>query len=102
VREWVAAHTRDPALVRPYSLETVNSEAYADMRAFRGPIIDVHQYNFYILLALIAIHIASAIVTEFREGGAVITAMFTGRKDPWRRTRGVRPDGQATYGRERR
>jgi cytochrome b len=50
------------------------------MRAFRGPIIDIHQYNFYILLALIAIHIASAIVTEFREGAAVITAMFTGRK----------------------
>jgi cytochrome b len=36
--------------------------------------------NFYILLALIAIHIASSIVTEFREEGAVITAMFTGRK----------------------
>lgn len=80
VREWVAADTHDPTLVRPYSPATVNTEAYADMRAFRGPIIDVHEYNFYILLALIAFHIASAIVAEFREGGAVITAMFTGRK----------------------
>jgi len=80
VREWVAADTHDPALVRPYSPATVNTEAYADMRAFRGPIIDIHEYNFYILLTLIVFHIASAIVAEFREGGAVITAMFTGRK----------------------
>jgi cytochrome b len=90
VREWVAADTHDPALVRPYSPETVNSEAYADVRAFRGPIVDIHEYNFYILLALIAIHIASAIVTEFREGGAVITAMFT-----WRKIHGATPvDGR--------
>lgn len=80
VREWVAADTHDPALVRPYSPATVNTEAYADMRAFRGPIIDIHEFNFYILLVLIAFHIASAIVAEFREGGALITAMFTGRK----------------------
>jgi cytochrome b len=80
VREWVAGDTHDPALVRPYSPDTVNTDAYADMRAFRGPIVDIHEYNFYILLALIAIHIAAAIVTEFREGGAVITSMFTGRK----------------------
>jgi cytochrome b len=80
VREWVAADTHDPDLVRPYSPGTVNTDAYADMRAVRGPIVDIHHYNFYILLVLIAIHIAAAIVTEFREGGAVITAMFTGRK----------------------
>jgi cytochrome b len=58
----------------------VNAAAYADMRAFRAPIVDIHEFNFYILLVFIAIHIAAAIVTEFREGGTVITAMFTGRK----------------------
>ena len=80
VREWVAADTHDPALVRPYAPETVNTEAYADTRAFRGPIVDIHKYNFFILLAMIGIHIAAAVVTEFREGGAIISAMFTGRK----------------------
>jgi cytochrome b len=80
VREWVAADSHDPSLVRPYSPETVNAAAYADMRAFRAPIVDIHEFNFYILLVFIAIHIAAAIVTEFREGGTVITAMFTGRK----------------------
>jgi Ni/Fe-hydrogenase 1 B-type cytochrome subunit len=80
IREWVAADTHDPDLVRPYAPETVNTESYSDMRAFRAPVIAIHEFNFYILLTLIVLHIAAAIVTEFREGGAVITAMVTGRK----------------------
>jgi cytochrome b len=80
MREWVAGDTHDPNQVRPYSPETVNEQAYADMRAFRSPIVDIHEYNFFVLLAMIAIHIAAAIFTELREGGTVITAMFTGRK----------------------
>ena len=80
MREWVAADTHDPSLVAPYSPETVNAEAYAEMRAFRAPVVTTHEYNFYVLLGLIAIHIAAAVVSEFREGGNVISAMFTGRK----------------------
>jgi len=80
VRGWVAADTHDPALVRPYDSDTVNAQAYADMRSFREPVVDVHKFNFFMLLTLIGIHIAAAVVTEFREGGAVISAMFTGRK----------------------
>ena len=80
VREWVAAETHEPAQVRPYAPETVNPDAWSEMRAFRAPIIDVHELNFYLLLLLIGIHIAAAVVTEFREGGTVISAMFTGTK----------------------
>lgn len=80
MRDWVAAETHDPALVRPYAPESVNPDAYAEMRSFRAPIVRIHEYNFYLLIALIAIHIAAAVVTEFREGGSVISAMFTGRK----------------------
>jgi len=80
VKEWVAAETHEPALVRPYAPETVNPDAWSEMRAFRAPIIDVHELNFYLLLLLIGIHIAAAVVTEFREGGTVISAMFTGTK----------------------
>lgn len=80
MREWAAGDTHDAAAVRPYAPETVNEAAYADMRAFRAPIVDIHELNFYLLLALIAIHIASAVFIEFREGGAVISAMFTGSK----------------------
>lgn len=80
VRAWVAADTHEPSLVRPYAPETVNSDAYADMRAFRAPVVALHKYNFFALLVLIGLHVAAAVVTEFREGGAVISAMFTGRK----------------------
>jgi Ni/Fe-hydrogenase 1 B-type cytochrome subunit len=80
MREWVAADTHDPALVRPYAPATVNGEAYAEMRAFRSPIVRIHEYGFFLLLAMIALHIAAAVVAEIREGGSVISAMFTGRK----------------------
>lgn len=78
--EWVAADTHDAALVRPYTPETVNADAYASMRAFRSPIVTVHEYTFFVLLAMIAIHIAVAVIVELREGGTIISAMFTGRK----------------------
>jgi cytochrome b561 len=80
IRAWVAADTHDPALVRPYAPDTVNTEAYADMRAFRAPIVETHETTYFMLLALIAIHVAAAILAEFREGGSIISAMFTGRK----------------------
>ena len=80
MRDWVAADTHDAALVMPYGPDTVNPDAYAEMREFRAPIVATHEYNFYVLLVLIAIHIGAAVVTELREGGSVISAMFTGRK----------------------
>ena len=79
-REWVAADTHDPALVRPYAPETVNTSAYADMRAFRTPVVTVHELTFFVLIAMLVLHIAAAVVAEFKEGGAIISAMFTGRK----------------------
>jgi len=80
MRAWVAADTHDPSLVRPYAPDTVNAQAYADMRAFRAPIVETHELTYFVLLALIAIHIASAVIAELKEGGAIISAMFTGRK----------------------
>jgi len=80
MREWVAAGTHDPALVRPYSPDTVDAAAYAEMRAFRSPIVSTHETTFFVLVALIAIHVAAAVFAELREGGSVVSAMFTGRK----------------------
>lgn len=80
VREWVAAETHDPALVRPYAPDTVNPAAYAEMRAFRSPIVATHETTFFILVVLIAVHVVAAIVAERNEGGALISAMFTGSK----------------------
>jgi len=77
--EQVAADTHDPALVRPYAPGTVNADAYAAMRAFRAPVVTVHEFTFFLLVALVAVHVAAAVFAELKEG-TIISAMFTGRK----------------------
>ena len=54
--------------------------AYEAMRAFRKPFITVHYYGFYVLLVFTVIHVLAVIVTELREGGSLISAMFSGKK----------------------
>lgn len=78
--EWVAEPDKDPSLVRPYAPETVNETSYQEMRDFRGPVIATHLNNYYVLLALILIHVLAVITVEVRKGGNIISAMFTGRK----------------------
>lgn len=80
IANWVAASEVDPALLVPYAPEMYNEAAYEAMRAFRKPFITVHYYGFYSLLTFILIHILAVVVTELREGGGLISAMFTGRK----------------------
>lgn len=79
-REWVAGESHDPALVRPYAPETVDPAGYSAMREFRSPWVQIHEYNFFVLVTLSVVHIAAAVLSELREGGALISAMFTGRK----------------------
>jgi cytochrome b len=78
--EWVASPDLDPSQVRPYAPETVNEESYKEMRAFRAPIIRTHYVTYFALLVLILLHVVAVVVTEVREGGAIVSAMFTGRK----------------------
>lgn len=78
--EWVASPDMDPSQVRPYAPETVNEASYAEMRAFRAPVIETHLTTYYLLLTLILLHVVGVITTELRKGGTIISAMFTGRK----------------------
>ena len=80
IASWIAAPGVDPATLVPYAKETYNMVAYDEMRAFRKPFITVHYYGFYILLSVILIHILAVVITELREGGNLISAMFTGKK----------------------
>jgi cytochrome b len=80
IANWVAAPGVDPATLQPYAKRTYDTAAYADMRSFRKPFIEVHEIGFYLLLGLILIHILAVVITELREGGNLISAMFTGRK----------------------
>lgn len=76
----IAAPGIDPATLVPYAKEMYDQAAYDAMRAFREPFITLHYYNFFFLLTIAVIHILAVVVTELREGGTLISAMFTGKK----------------------
>ncbi len=80
IASWVAARGIDPATLVPYAPTMYDKDAYAAMRSVREPIVTVHYYGFYVLLALTLIHVVAVVATELREGGNLITAMFTGKK----------------------
>ena len=58
----------------------MDKSAYAAMRSFRAPFAEIHEFSFYLLIAMVALHVVAVVVTELREGGALVSAMFTGRK----------------------
>ncbi len=80
IANWIAAPGIDPATLVPYSKELYDEEAYKAMRAFRKPFITIHYYGFYTLLLFIVVHISAVVITELKEGGNLISAMFTGKK----------------------
>jgi cytochrome b len=77
---WIAGPGIDPATLVPYAKEMYDEAAYESMRAFRKPFITIHYYGFYTLLVVSVIHIVAVVVTELREGGNLVSAMFSGKK----------------------
>ena len=80
IADYIAAPGVDPATLIPYANDLYDQTAYEGMRAFRKPFITIHYYNFFVLLFFAVIHIVAVVVTELREGGNLISAMFSGRK----------------------
>ncbi|MBL4580210.1 MAG: cytochrome b/b6 domain-containing protein [Gammaproteobacteria bacterium] len=80
IAQWVAAPGVDPATLVPYAPEMYDTAAWDAMRSFRKPFITLHETSFYILMCGIVIHVAGVIITEKKEGGSLISAMFTGTK----------------------
>jgi cytochrome b len=77
---YVAAPGVDPGSIIPYDTADVDKEKYDALKAFKKPFGLVHIYTSYFLMFLIVLHIAAVIKVEIKEGGGIITAMFTGRK----------------------
>lgn len=80
IAQWVAAPGISPDTLLPYASEMYDEVAYESMRAFRKPFVVTHLYCFYVLVIVVAIHIAAVIITDIKEGGSIISAIFTGRK----------------------
>lgn len=80
IAQWIAAPGVDPATLMPYSPQQYDAAAYDSMRALRKPFVTVHLYSFYALMVMVVLHITAVVITELREGGSIVSAMFTGRK----------------------
>jgi cytochrome b len=77
---WIAAPGVDPATLVPYAREMYDPAAYDAMRAFRGPIVEIHELNFFVLGFFVLVHIVAVVYTELRGGGSLVSAMISGRK----------------------
>ena len=80
ITAWIAAPGVDPSTIVPYDKTGIDPAAWDAMRSFRSPFVAVHYWTFFALLAAVAIHIVGVVVTELREGGGIVSAMFTGVK----------------------
>lgn len=80
VAEYVAAPGTNPASLVPYDPTGTIAEKTERVTAFKKPFGIVHLYSAYILMFIIVLHIAAVVYTEVREGGGIISAMFSGRK----------------------
>jgi cytochrome b len=67
-------------LIKPYSKENVDPEAYQEMRALRSPFITIHVYAFYLMLFLIPLHILGVVLAERKHKASLVSSMITGYK----------------------
>jgi Ni/Fe-hydrogenase 1 B-type cytochrome subunit len=76
----IAQDKSQVTLIKPYSKENIDADAYKEMRSFRKPFITAHVYSFYILLLLIPLHILAVFFAERREKHSIVSAMIHGYK----------------------
>lgn len=80
MKVWIAENSGNLVVIKPYSKVNVNEAKYKEMKSFRKPVIGTHVSLYYVLVALIFIHILAAIITDIRERNGIISSMFTGIK----------------------
>jgi cytochrome b len=78
--EWIAAPGVDPATIQPGASDLIDKAAYQSMRSFRATFVEIHEIAFYLIAIAVVLHLIAVVVTEIHEGGAITSAMITGRK----------------------
>lgn len=77
--DYLAAPGVDPATLLPMDSAGADPARWRLLMKFKTAVIGkIHEWGAYVLLTLGALHIAGAVMTESRSGGAVIGPMFTG------------------------
>ena len=80
VAEYIAEPGVDPESIIPYNPKGTDGLKVSKLGSFKGPFGLVHKYSAYALMFMIVLHIVFVVRAEIREGGGLITAMFTGKK----------------------
>ena len=80
VLEYIAAPGTDISQIQPYQAAGTVSEKVDNLKAFKKPFGSVHLYSAWALMLLIVIHISAVVRMEIKEGGSLISAMFSGKK----------------------
>lgn len=80
VSEYVADTGINPESLKPYDPTGTNEDKMQELKAFKGVFGTIHVYGAYFLMLLIIVHVFFVIRAEIREGGGIISAMFTGKK----------------------
>ena len=80
VVDYIAEPGTNPDSIKPYVAEGTNEDKAASLKAFKGPFGKIHIYSSYVLMFMIVLHIFFVVRTEIREGGSLVSAMFTGKK----------------------
>ena len=80
VADYIAAPGTDPGSIQPYVSTGTDEEKVKILKTFKDPFGTIHIYTSYVLMFMIVLHIFFVVRAEIREGGSLITAMFTGKK----------------------
>jgi len=80
VLEYIVEPGVNPETIIPYNSAGTNEQKVKELKTFKGPFGKIHLYSAYTLMFIILLHIFFVVRTEIREGGGLISAMFTGKK----------------------
>jgi len=78
--QYVTETGTDPNSIQPYVAAGTDKDKVASLKVFKKPFGKVHLYGSYVLMFMIVLHIFFVVRIEIKEGGSLITAMFTGKK----------------------
>ena len=79
--DWVTGGDADRlAALVPGDKSAVVPDLYQSMRDFRKPFISLHEFGFFVICALVVVHLVGVVFTEVKEKNGLVSAMITGEK----------------------
>lgn len=80
VQSYLAVPGIDPATIRPGSSAGIDPARLQRVLLVKDAFGQVHIWVAYVLVLVVIGHIAGVVLADVRKGGALVSAMFTGRK----------------------